>query len=86
MSDLMSLRQCCDAEYDQAFSKCYASVTEDAASACEKAANEAYNSCIRTQNSRNSTGSPYTERAAKPVRINPSSSSQPAANSEPAEY
>ena len=86
MSDLMSLRQCCDAKYDQAFSKCYDSVTEDAASACEKAANEAYNSCIRTQDSRNSTGNPYTERAAKPVRISPSSRSQPAASSGQEEY
>jgi len=86
ISDLTSLRQCCDAEYDAAFSKCYDSVTEDAASACENAANVAYNSCLLTQNSRNSTGSPYTERAAKPVRISPSSPSQPAASSEPAEY
>ena len=86
MSDLTSLRQCCDAEYDQAYSKCYDSVTEDAAQACENSANDAYNSCLVTQNSRNSTGSPYTERAAKPVRISPSSPSQPAASSEPAEY
>jgi len=68
ISNLVSLRQCCDAKYDKAFDQCYVSPTEDAAQACEEEAAEIFNDCLRTQQSRNSTGGGYTERAAPPMQ------------------
>jgi hypothetical protein len=86
LSDLTSLRQCCDGKYDTAVDQCSDSANEGEAIACEAGAVDIYNQCLQTQLSRHSTGVGHTERAAPPMTSSPSLPTQPSTSSPPSEY